>query len=145
MISFTIPGEPQGKARARTGFNPKVGRVTSKTPEKTVNYEAFVKAMFYAIYKDTKLSGPLKMDIKAYFTIPQSKSKKVKQQMLDGIIRPTKKPDWDNIAKIISDALNTIAYDDDTQIVDGAIHKWYSDNPRVEVSITKIDMSEVSI
>lgn len=53
--------------------------------------------------------------------------------MLAGIIRPTIKPDVDNIAKVILDSLNGLAYKDDKQIVFCAISKWYGENPRVEV------------
>ncbi len=55
--------------------------------------------------------------------------------MLEGLIHPGKTPDWDNIGKIICDALNGIAYRDDSHIVDGRTIKKYSDQPRVEVEI----------
>ena len=79
------------------------------------------------------LTGQIKADIKAYYPIPKSTSKKQHQAMLDGQIRPTKKPDWDNIGKIICDALNGIAYKDDSAIVEAMVEKYYSDEPRVEV------------
>jgi Holliday junction resolvase RusA-like endonuclease len=59
--------------------------------------------------------------------------------MLENIIRPTKKPDADNIAKIVCDALNGIAFLDDKQIVDARITKWYSDTPRIEIIIQEIE------
>ena len=55
--------------------------------------------------------------------------------MLKHIIRPKKKPDVDNVAKIILDALNKEAYYDDAQVVDFQLRKFYSDNPRVVVTI----------
>ena len=55
--------------------------------------------------------------------------------MLSGIIFPTKKPDLDNIAKIICDALNGFAYADDSRIVSMMINKEYGENPGVHVSI----------
>ena len=55
--------------------------------------------------------------------------------MVAGDIRPTKTPDYDNIGKIISDALNGVAYRDDAQIVEANISKYYSNLPRVEVMI----------
>lgn len=58
--------------------------------------------------------------------------------MLDRKIRPTKKPDWDNIGKIICDSLNGVAYRDDAQIVDSMVRKFYSETPRVVVSIREI-------
>ncbi|NFS59368.1 RusA family crossover junction endodeoxyribonuclease, partial [Clostridium sporogenes] len=50
-----------------------------------------------------------------------------------GIVRPTIKPDVDNIAKVILDSLNGLAYKDDKQIVTCGISKWYGEDPRVEV------------
>ena len=59
--------------------------------------------------------------------------------MLCGRILPTKKPDVDNVAKIILDGLNCIAWDDDTQVVDLSVSKYYSEEPRVSVMIEEID------
>ena len=58
--------------------------------------------------------------------------------MIDRLIRPIRKPDWDNVGKIICDALNGIAYRDDAQIVDALVRKFYSDTPRVIVEISDI-------
>ena len=52
-----------------------------------------------------------------------------------GIIRPTKKPDLDNIAKAVLDSLNGIAYKDDSQIVSMVVSKKYSNRPRVEITL----------
>ena len=81
----------------------------------------------------------LDMRLTAYFAIPASTSKKRQQLMRDKVIRPTKKPDMDNIIKIIADALNGIAYYDDSQIVDTAVRKFYSDEPRVVVKISEVE------
>jgi Holliday junction resolvase RusA-like endonuclease len=73
--------------------------------------------------------------IQAFFSIPKSTSKTKREKMLSGEIRPTKKPDWDNIGKVVCDALNKLAYGDDSGIVDGRVQKFYSDEPRVEVEL----------
>ena len=54
-------------------------------------------------------------------------------------ILPCKAPDWDNIGKIVTDALNGLAYEDDKQIVDAHVIKLYSDQPRVEVELEEIE------
>lgn len=82
---------------------------------------------------------PLLLEIKAYFKIPTSASKKRKALMEDGKIRPTKKPDIDNVFKAIADSLNGIAYKDDSQIISGTVSKFYSEQPRVEVTIKEIN------
>lgn len=135
MIKFTIPGEPVGKGRPR--FSTRGKFVKAYTPETTVNYENWVKICFQES-KQEALEGQLRATIKCYLGIPQSYSKKKKLQCSEGIIRPTKKPDLDNIAKIILDSLNGLAYQDDKIIVSCNIDKWFSNDARVEVTIEQI-------
>ena len=134
-VQFTIAGEPKGKGRPK--FTTIHGHAQAITPKDTVVYENLVKTM-YSIqcggYKFADYSQ-LDMTIIAYYAIPKSVSKAKREAMLLGKIRPTKKPDWDNIGKIVADSLNQIAYKDDAQIVDAQVRKYYSDNPRVEVMI----------
>lgn len=134
MITLIIPGNPMGKQRPRvlkTGI--------TYTPKETVNYETLIKELYATEYKHQKLlEGPLEMKIKAYFQIPKSVSKVKATSMERGDIRPTKKPDADNLIKIVADALNGIAYKDDSQIVSCSLEKYYSNIPRVQVEIEEI-------
>lgn len=75
------------------------------------------------------------MEITAFFDIPKSFSKKRIEEALEGCISPLKKPDADNIAKIICDALNGVAYKDDTQVVELRVRKIYAAEPSVSVLI----------
>lgn len=136
-ITFTVPGNPQGKARARTFYNQKLGRSQSITPEKTVLYENLVKQCFTANCDGGFFDKePLVMMVIAYFPIPKSTTKKDRGLIAEGLLFPTKKPDADNIAKVICDALNGVAYGDDTQVVSLTVMKEYTDaEPRVEVYI----------
>lgn len=133
MITIVIPGEPKAKAR------PRMTRNGVFTPKETVNYENLIKTIYYSEYYNTKLDGPILCYIEAYFTIPKSASKKLREGMIKGTIRPTKKPDTDNLAKICQDALNGIAYDDDKQIVMTSISKYYAENPRMEISLSELE------
>lgn len=135
MIYFKVIGEPVGKGRPR--FT-RAG--TTYTPRKTAEYESLVRLEY-----ERQCSGlpypkgiPIKMEINAFFGIPRSTGVKSRERMRSGEIRPTKKPDVDNIAKIIADSLNGIAYHDDAQIVSCTVHKRYSSEPRVEVSIGEV-------
>lgn len=133
MIGFNIPGKIQAKQRPR--FN---GRY-AYTPEKTVNYENWVKACYLEKYNNKKaLETRLEVYIRAYFEIPKSASKKKKQQMLENEISPTVKPDTDNIAKSILDSLNGIAYLDDKQVIRLTVEKWYAEVPSVSVVIKEV-------
>lgn len=139
-VTFSVLGEPKGKGRPRFTRTP-VG-VRTHTPQQTVAYENLVRLEYSRQTKDFKFPDkvPLEIVIFAYFTIPKSTSKKKTKLMLDKIIRPTKKPDADNIEKIIADSLNTVAYKDDSQIVDSMVRKFYDATPRVEVRIRRIDI-----
>lgn len=141
-IFFTVMGEPVGKGRPK--FARQGNYVKTYTPEKTASYENLVKLEYqrqtatdkkalFSFNEDT----PLLLDIKAYFKIPKSTSKKRKALMEEGKIRPTKKPDIDNVFKAIADSLNGIAYKDDSQIISGTVSKFYSEQPRVEVTIAE--------
>ncbi|BDR81048.1 RusA family crossover junction endodeoxyribonuclease [Clostridium tetani] len=134
-MKLIIPGEPKGKARPR--MSTKTGR--AYTPEQTVQYENWVKTCYTLSNDKNKLEGTIKAEIKAYMSIPKSTSKKKRQEMLEGKIRPTKKPDVDNIVKIILDSLNKLAFDDDKQVVDCSIEKWYGEDPRVELELLEVE------
>ena len=84
----------------------------------------------------------IELSITAYFAIPKSTGKKKRAQMLSGEVLPAKKPDADNIAKIIADSLNKAAYHDDKQIVSLYVRKRYSDSPRVEVELIEVKKEE---
>lgn len=114
--------------------------MSSITPEKTVLYENLVKTMFLEESENndipfTMYEEPLEVFITACFEPPKSTSKKNRALMLSNDILPTKKPDIDNIAKVILDALNGIAYRDDTQVVRLTVTKAYNDEPGVLVTI----------
>ena len=133
ILSFVVKGEPVAKGR------PRVSKFGTYTPEKTVNYENWVKQSFCMAYKSHEpTEQPLKVCVIAYFGIPKSKSQKVKLQMAQGRIRPAKKPDIDNIIKSITDSLCALAYKDDSQIVEISAKKYYSEEPRVEISIEEV-------
>lgn len=59
--------------------------------------------------------------------------------MLSGKIRPTIKPDWDNVGKLIADALNGVAYYDDKYVVDGMARKFYAEIPHIDVVLEEIN------
>lgn len=135
-VKFVVYGEPKGKGRPR--FSRQNGR--AYTPAKTVNYETLVRTEYELQCDRFKFDDDTMLDMRivAYYPIPKSGSKKVREMKKNNLIRPTKKPDMDNVVKMIADALNQVAYKDDTQIVDCQIRKFFSDEPRVEVTIREV-------
>jgi Holliday junction resolvase RusA-like endonuclease len=114
-----------------------VTRFGTYTPEKTVLYENLIKTEYRRQCNDHRFDDkqPLCMEVKAEYMIPASASKAKRAAMARGEIRPMKKPDWDNVGKVVSDALNKLAYRDDTQIVDCTVRKFYSERPKITVKI----------
>lgn len=132
QVKFTIDGEPKGKGRPRFSK----GRVY--TPEKTASYESLVALAYRNAAKGYKFTSPVLVKIYAFHKPPKSASKKVNTDMLCGLIRPTKKPDLDNIAKIVLDGLNKVAWDDDVQVVEMIVGKFYSTEPYVMVVVEEL-------
>ena len=132
IYEFEMLGSIQGKARPR--MNTRTGR--AYTPTKTKLYEYSLRQWFCMNYPNFKpIEGRVKVSIIAYFEIPKSTSKKKEAEMLANIISPTKKPDADNIVKIVLDAMNKFAFKDDTQVTKLEIEKKYSRTPRIYVKI----------
>lgn len=136
MIEIVVPQTPVGKGRAR--FVKATGR--TYTPQKTVAFEGLVAlAGQEAMAGAAPLDGPMTLLIDAYFPIPKSRPKKWQAAARAGAVRPTGKPDGDNVMKAVGDALNTIVWVDDSQIVDARVRKLYSDTPRTVIRVTIID------
>ena len=129
-----VPGEPFAKQRPRAA---KKGRyITIYTPRETKLYEEKVRKVYDTMYNGyPQLQGSLTAKIEGYFSIPNSVSKKKKEEMLNGEEPHTKKPDCDNMGKVCLDALNEVAYPDDAAINKLNISKEYSDIAKVRITI----------
>ena len=136
---ITIPGKIQGKGRPRFYGHHAV------TPEATVNYEAKIAEAYKAgmHYKDNNWDslevyheGPVRVSIIVNFAIPTSYSKKKTSMCKNGEIKPNKKPDIDNIAKVVLDGLNGVAYSDDCKVTTICVRKRYvTDNERLIILV----------
>ena len=129
-IAFSIPGEPKGNAR------PRVANGHEHPPSGTMSYEARVVQAYRKRYADRvrwEKGVPLRMRIMACYGVPAGTAPKRKVQMLREL--PAKKPDADNIGRIVADALSGIAYCNDAQIVDLQVRKAYAEKPHVFVEI----------
>lgn len=144
-IRFTVLGDPQGKGRPRFGatYSQAAGKafVNVRTPGKTVAYENLIRLEYGVQTGDYRFDDDAMLDMRilAYYSIPKSVSGKKRNAMVQGMVRPTKKPDIDNVVKVVADSLNQVAYRDDKQIVDCQCRKFFSDKPRIEVMIQEID------
>lgn len=135
MIKFEILGQPIAKQR------PRVTRSgIAYTPSKTVNYEAVVRFTYQSLYPQREpILGCIEASIIAVFPIPKSYPKYKTAQLICGYNNYDKKPDCDNLAKIILDSLNGIAYKDDSQVTSLHVSKEYGTQPRVIVTLKELE------
>ena len=137
MIAFTIPGEPQGKGRARVG---KIGgHARMFTPAKTVAYEGLIAmAAQQAMAGASPMQGACTIEVECIFAMPKSMSKRHRVEALAGRMRPTKKPDGDNVLKAVCDGINGVVWVDDVQAVDQRVIKRYGETPGVSVRVAPL-------
>ena len=134
IYEFEVPGKIIGKGRPR--LNTYTGSVY--TPTRTKDYESLVQQYFMLKYPRFKpFEGRVKVEIDALFEIPKSTKKEDKELMLQNKNNPTKKPDIDNIVKIILDAMNGVAFKDDIQITKLDVEKVYGNQEIIKVRISE--------
>ena len=134
VLHFHIAGPVQGKARPRATI--RNGRPHIYTPTKTEKYEhRLAQHAQIAMRGRPPYEGPLELHVEVGCECPKSWSKAKRARALLGFIRPTVKPDASNIAKAIEDAMNKIVYEDDVQIVDLRVKKYYTERPFVTVTV----------
>jgi Holliday junction resolvase RusA-like endonuclease len=134
QIMFTIYGEPVPKGRPR--FSTRGKFPVAYTPEKTKAYEFEVGMMALAAMGGSKpLEGALEAFIYVTFPVPASYSKKRTEACLSDSEKHTKKPDLDNICKILFDGMNGIVFKDDSQITSIHATKVYGEVAKVELIV----------
>lgn len=133
-LEFVVPGQPRGKGRPRFA---RVGKgVRAYSTDNDVAHESSVA--YLARQAGQMLDGAVAIHIKAHYRIPKSFSRKKREQAIDGALRPTTKPDLDNVVKAILDGLNHVAYADDAQVVEVQAQKQYGTDPHVEVCVQEL-------
>ena len=126
-----VKGKVRGKAR------PRKGKHGFYTPADTKKYEESIKRE-YIKQCNKKLDGPVEFILYIYKTKAKF-TKKKKAQIKEDKRKSITKPDTDNVVKLVLDALNKTAYDDDNQVVKiTAFKKWTLDDERIEFIIQEI-------
>lgn len=137
QISFGVAGQPVAKGRPRA-FK-RGNHIGLYTPDKTANYENLVRIeAAKAMQGYPPLSECCSLSVRLYMQMPKSMTKKDRKLALSGELRPSKKPDVTNILKGIEDAMNGVVYNDDSQIVDLNVQKFYGEIPGAIITIQKI-------
>lgn len=129
-MKIILPIAPAPKER------PRFANGHAYTPNRTKWYEEAVQLTLQAA-KIRPVTGAVNMTVTFYLAIPKSWQNAKKQLAKEGKLRPTTKPDIDNLTKAIMDGCNGFLYNDDKQVVDLTLHKFYGE-PRTEIEWEEI-------
>lgn len=135
--TLVIPGDAVGKGRPR--FSNRGKFVRAYTPDKTRSYTDMVKILADLAGINKPQEGPFKIEIYIAVKYPSRLTRQQRIDIANGKMYPTKKPDVDNVEKMILDALIGKAYFDDKQVVDSHPIKYYHTEPKVTVKIERIE------
>lgn len=134
MIKFTLPVIPTAQARPKVAVRGKFAQAykTKRQQDNERTIEAWLKD-----YQPKKpLDGPLVLEFVAAMPVPKSASKKAREAMLCGEDYPAKKPDLDNLAKQLKDAMTRLQFwHDDAQVVCLRCEKIYAESGRWDVVV----------
>src|SRR5699024_7378870 len=131
-MKIVINHEPVPQLRPRaTGMGK---GIRMYDPKKVADYKRLVEYEAKKQWAGDVLTSPLHVTITIYRPIPKSETIKRKELMESQEILPVVRPDIDNYAKAPLDALNGIVWQDDSQIVRLVSEKFYSHEPRTEIT-----------
>lgn len=121
-FSATLDLEAVAKGRPRMT---KTGR--TYTPQKTRDAEALVQAAIRPL-KPKCLVGPLQVILNFVLKRPKSSKRPY----------PTVRPDLDNYAKLVLDAIQGLCFEDDAQVVQLILTKAYGPRPAIYLTIHEV-------
>ena len=128
-VRFEILTKPHGKKRHRS-----TNRGISYNPKENIVFENLVR-LAYVNVSDEYFTGPVKLWLHFYFSVPSGYTKKQRELIATGVMKYTKKPDLDNCVKAVKDGLNIVAWKDDSQVIQTYARKSYGDRDSIIVTI----------
>jgi Holliday junction resolvase RusA-like endonuclease len=135
LAVFTNPiAKPRARVTVRDGQKPR-----SFTPRTAEANEWRIRERWVEKYGSEPSEAPIHLRVLAYLPMPLSTPKSRRLTAL-----PVKRPDLDNFVKTVLDALNGVAFRDDSQVVFLSAVKWYASSgtaPHWELAVEELDVS----
>lgn len=144
MLIFEIFGKPEPQKQTQFAvvkpekyfYSAPRKRVKAYNPSKLT--EKMIKWQLGPQAPKDPLQGAIGMDLLFYLPIPKHVSKTTRNLMINGAIRPIVRPDFDNLAYVVTNSMKNLIYRDDSQVVRCLIEKYYSENPRTVIRVWEI-------
>lgn len=134
MFQFEVYGVPV--AQKQTRFHCSCGKARCYDP--SAKEKKIIQWQIEPFAPPTPLSMPVELTICFFMPIPKGTSKTMREQMINRVILPDKKPDEDNLAYLITNALKEIVYDDDKRICAKHVYKFYGEEPKTVIRVRPI-------
>lgn len=138
MFIFEIIGDPVPQKQTRfamRGSHPHAYDPSKKDKER-------IQWQIRPTAPETPLSGPVELTIYFFMPIPKCASKAMRLQMINRVILPDKKPDEDNLAYLVTNALKEIVYDDDKRVCAKHVYKFYGEVPKTVIKVRPIQQAQ---
>jgi Holliday junction resolvase RusA-like endonuclease len=137
---------PVPKERPRVVKNKHSGKIMSFTPQRTAAFHAQVhRVVDQVMFNQPLMDGPLRVDMSFKMPVPKSWPNWKKSAALSGVIRPTGRPDMDNLEKALLDAFNQHLIADDSLVIERYARKIYSQDAGIEVRVDRILAGHINI
>lgn len=139
-IQFTVPGEIRGQGRPRTRIVGQHAQVYDDPKDRS--YKALIQSHAMAAMQKARLdmANPtgkgISVEIDCFIRTPKSMPKKNLEKAYRGEINPKRKPDLDNVAKAVLDAMNQVVYADDKEVTEIRVSRHYSNREWLSVRVT---------
>jgi Holliday junction resolvase RusA-like endonuclease len=134
LVEFTVPGDVRGWARQKP-----IGYGSSVPDTKSQRYKRVIEKAARSSMRDAQLvRGPVRLLITAYIAVPASYSRRKREDCLTCRVWPTVKPDFDNIEKVVADALTGVVWLDDKQVVQSAFNKLWAVRGSLHVMVDAV-------
>lgn len=138
MYQFEIHGEPRPQKQTR--FTCSCGKIHGYDPSATDKKS--IQWQIRPFAPTVPLNGPVELTIAFFLPIPKNVSKAMRLQMINRVILPDKRPDEDNLAYLVTNALKEIVYDDDKRVVAKHVYKFYGEEPKTVIKVRPILQAE---
>jgi Holliday junction resolvase RusA-like endonuclease len=137
---------PVPKERPRVVRNKRTGKIQSFTPQRTAAFHAQVhRVVDQVMFGHPLMDGPLRVDVSFKMPVPKSWPKWKQEAALLGVIRPTGRPDLDNLEKALLDAFNSHLIDDDSLVIERFARKVYAEEAGIEARVDRLLAGHINI
>lgn len=151
VVIYEIPeGSPRPRARfikskgnnilANARSNPGFIQVYSITGAADKKFMQEFKTNSDFDFLESLIYTPCSVKYDAYFKTPSIFNSKEKMLAELGLIRPLSKPDFDNVEKKYSDMYTGNIWVDDSIVIESNFNKYYSELPRIEITLRYMNM-----